>query len=140
MDLETTGIDSLLDTIMGVIVMMLAAATAVGLFFASRNYDETVADQLQNKSSTYFVPYAVGEDTLYMDVDTVVEDIAASKGIIIKIDGTALTLQQISAVRNHDAQGIREIKRMLGSSEYRKVTTYDMNGNMTETEFFRRQE
>lgn len=137
MDFESTGLDDLMETILGVLCMMLVAAATVTLFSVSLKYDNTVADKLQQKSSTYFVPYAMGDENLYMNADAVIEDVAVNS-VPIWIDQTALTIRQLDGIRIHDAGEVLELRGILGSFEYKKVTTYDTEGNVTGIKFLRR--
>lgn len=137
MDFESTGLDDLMETILGVLCMMLVAAATVTLFAVSLRYDNTVADKLQQKSSTYFVPYAMGDENLYMNADAVIEDVAVSS-VPIWIDQTALTIRQLDGIRIHDAGEVLELRGILGSFEYKKVTKFDTEGNVTGIKFLRR--
>lgn len=137
MDFESTGLDDLMETILGVFCMMIVAAITVTLFTVSLRYDNTVADKLQQKSSTYFVPYAMGDENLFMNANAVIEDVVVSN-VPIWINQTALTIRQLDGIRIHDAEKVVELRRILGSYEYKKVTIYDTEGNVTGIKFLRR--
>lgn len=133
--MDGNEVNELNETILGLIILMITASVAVYLISSASRYDHAVSDLSMHKASSYYT-LAYGDAEYYIPAETVVSDIQNSRGTLqVMINGVPMTDDMKTKVVNRNASAVTGLKHQLGSEQYKKVTIYDSNGNVTALNF-----
>lgn len=129
------GIEYVLLSILGTIIVLLA------ITFAIREYDEgldynrvLVQDMQQRASSRYSLEY--NQPVLYMTpTDAYYDILAVDPFVDVQIDGSLLDINVLEKARNGEAYATQLLETALNKTKYHRVTAYDPSGNITYINF-----
>lgn len=129
------GLDMVLDTITGIVVLLIVTSIAASLFMSSRRFDKAVIKENQTKASSVYT-LAYGNPDYTIDSNNVLMDITNSiKGLKIQINGIPLQAEKVQKLQEKNKDVYNELRVFLGSCKYKKVTSYDANGDIIEINF-----
>ena len=122
--------------IAGLIILLFFISMIANLFTASRNYDHKISDRANVKASSRYT-MAYGDREYYLTPQNVLSDIVNEQpGVEISINGNKkIDADYLEKAKSHNEDICNEIRNVLGTSNYKKVTTYDAQGNVVSIDY-----
>lgn len=114
----------------GLVILLFFISMIANLFTTARDYDHRVSERANVKASSRYT-MAYGEREYYLSAPNVLTDIVnEEEDVYISINGHTLNMEYLDKARNHNETICNEIRGILGTFRYKKVTTYNADGNV----------